>query len=497
MIATFRRKATFLLTCTPALLLLLTPAYFNGFPLVQSDSGAYLSSAMLGVVPYERPIWYSILLYALHWGRHLWLAVAAQGVVTVAVLSLFVRSAIGGLRGFDRAILLAAMAACTVLPLLVSEIMPDLFTPLLILSVVMLALYPDVLGKAERIFLHAVLLAGICVHQANWLIAFAVMLALLAVRRWVRADVVKVAVTTTVGVALLVLPNAIQFRSITVSPASSVVLLGKLMQDGIVLDYLNEACPSQRWSICGQAGDIREFHQRHPDLDVEEFFIWNAPLEEAGGWRKVAKYAWGIDRACLSRHPIRFALASFQQFGHQLIRVKSGKGFLRFSGETAVATALRTLFPERVYERFRNSLQETGDLHPEGLSNFHLAVLLLAAAIVAWLAKAVWHVDRRLAVTAGILIFAVAANGFVMGSLSAVSDRYQSRVAWLVVLTAAVFLGRLRLTSHGQAAGGRLHEFLVPSRFSLTAEDQQVVHAQLKAFVHGEIETTRCEDIGR
>jgi hypothetical protein len=76
------------------------------------------------------------------------------------------------------ATLVAISAAVSSLPVLASEIMPDLFTPLLVCSLVLLALHSLALTNVRKVFLYAVVLLAICVHQANFLLACALLLTL-------------------------------------------------------------------------------------------------------------------------------------------------------------------------------------------------------------------------------------------------------------------------------------------------------------------------------
>ena len=42
--------------------ILIIPAFYNGFPLVYSDTGAYISSGMELIFPIDRPITYGLFM---------------------------------------------------------------------------------------------------------------------------------------------------------------------------------------------------------------------------------------------------------------------------------------------------------------------------------------------------------------------------------------------------------------------------------------------------
>ena len=81
-------------------------------------------------------------------------------------------------------LLAALLALATSLPWFVSQLMPDLFTPLLVLVLALLCLAPECLSYRERCWL--VLLAAfmIAVHQSNLPLALGLLLVLLPLRRW-------------------------------------------------------------------------------------------------------------------------------------------------------------------------------------------------------------------------------------------------------------------------------------------------------------------------
>lgn len=392
--------------------------------------------------PPDRPIYYSILLYAMHWGRTLWPVTIVQAAITIAVLAIFLHAALGRIPRLHMAIFLTAVAALTALPLLVSEIMPDIFTPLLVVSMLTLGLYSSGLTAEKKLFLHSVVLAGTCVHQANWLLAVAVLICLCLVRCQPKPARVPVSITVCAGLVFLIIPNAIRYRTIAITRGSGVFLLAKLMEDRIVLDYLDEACKSNGWSICGQAEKIRRYRNAHAKNGMDEFIIWGGLLDAAGGWDTVSKYALSIDTVCLARHPVKFLATSIYDFGRQLVQLSSGDGIQRYSEHSGVTQVLKKLFPATVHEQFQGSRQQAGSFGLQSLAVFHVSVVLFAVALLMSFGMMTLRVDPKLFAAISILLCAVAANAFVMGALSEVHDRYQSRVAWLIVLAAMILVYR-------------------------------------------------------
>ncbi len=100
----------------------------------------------------------------------------------------------------------------------------------------------------------------------------------------------------------------------------------------------------------------------------------------------------------------------------------------------SVVGSLRAYFPPAEMTRFLAGRQMRGELKAPApaLNPLHLALLAVGA-----LATAVLAVRRRdpgLAGLAAIVLMALAVNAVVTGGLSGPHDRYQSRIAWLVLL---------------------------------------------------------------
>jgi hypothetical protein len=119
------------LTLAACMLCMAWPALWNGYPIAFADTGTYLSQAMHHYLGWDRPVFYSLAIDGLHLGLTTWPVIVAQAAVAVLVLDQ-TRSAIGVPRGW-LAPLIVFVALTTWLPWLTSELMPDLFTPLLVL----------------------------------------------------------------------------------------------------------------------------------------------------------------------------------------------------------------------------------------------------------------------------------------------------------------------------------------------------------------------------
>jgi len=105
--------------------LLLYPVYFNGFPILNYDTGTYLESSLTFKVPPDRPIEYSLLLTVVRATHSLGLVVVIQALITGYLLIIFLQSCFG-YRSYLITSSLVGVVLLTPLPIVVSFLYPDI-----------------------------------------------------------------------------------------------------------------------------------------------------------------------------------------------------------------------------------------------------------------------------------------------------------------------------------------------------------------------------------
>jgi hypothetical protein len=146
---------------------LLWPALWNGFPIVFADTGTYLTQAIHHYAGWDRPVFYSLFMLPLHATVTLWPVVVVQALLAAWVLRLVCRVLVPGLSALSFVAGILVMSIVTWLPWLTSELMPDLFTPLLVLVLCLLAWVPERLSRPQRIALVALATFLIATQQSS------------------------------------------------------------------------------------------------------------------------------------------------------------------------------------------------------------------------------------------------------------------------------------------------------------------------------------------
>src|SRR3712207_4846891 len=167
--------------------MLVWPGFWNGFPLVFADTGTYLGQALLIYMGWDRPPFYSVFLFATHWRLTLWGPVLAQGLIVAHLLAVALR-AIGRPNPWLLLPVAFALSVLTGLPWLAAQLIPDLFTGVVVLAVWLLGFRAASLSAGERLWVMLLGAGSIAVHQSHLPLALGLALCgavlLLAWRGW-------------------------------------------------------------------------------------------------------------------------------------------------------------------------------------------------------------------------------------------------------------------------------------------------------------------------
>ena len=156
-------------------LILLAPAIWNRFPLLQYDTGGYLVRWFEGYLVPSRSTVFGLFLNIFAY-PDFWPVVVVQAALTVWVLALMLRALGFGGRPLVLLGVTAALSVLTTLPWLTSILLTDIFAGLAVLAVHLLVFADGTLRRFERIALVALIAFAVATHSAT----FAVVVALLA-----------------------------------------------------------------------------------------------------------------------------------------------------------------------------------------------------------------------------------------------------------------------------------------------------------------------------
>jgi hypothetical protein len=439
-------------------LLFCWPAFYNGFPLVYGDTASYLDTVDPRKTMWARQIFYTGLLRLLHWHISLWPAVFAQSLVTAHLLYLAVRAPLPG-PWLRRYLAVAAVLALTTsLPWHTSALLPDFFTPIVVLGLFLLAFCRARLDRLEIAYLASLTTVAIVAHLSHIPLALGLIVVIAVARftlRWrerhrlATALLLVLPVFTAASAHLSV--NYAAYQSFSLSPASSIWLLARFIGDGQARAYLHDECPQRQFVLCAYLDKLPS--------DSDEF-LWgdesyNPVFEQAGGYPALRDEAREIVSGTILAYPGWIARSFIANTAREFVDVGTG-GWINLPPEMldrAIAQYIAHQFP-RDYPAFLRSPQANGRIPTAALAAWHRGVIVVAAlACCIFLVIAVRRRQQLFIAFCALILAALIGNAMVTGGLSGVHDRYQTRVAWLVVLAASVgamtCFRRIRLTTDG------------------------------------------------
>ena len=414
---------------------LLWPALLNGYPIVFDDTGTYLSQAVHHYLGWDRPVFYSLFLLPLHMTLTTWPVIAAQALLAAYTLHLARRTLLPALSPWWLPPFVALLAATTALPWFASQLMPDVFTPLLILTLALLLFTPERLSRAEYISLVLFAAFMIAAQQSNVPLSLALLLTLTPLRRMLgaaaplgRMRLAGLAAPPLLAMTALLSVNLVGYGRAALFPYGNVFLLARVIYDGPGMDVLRRDCPAAGWRLCG-------YLDRFPPTSDQ--FLWqsDSPILLAGGHKLISAEADAIIAAGLRAEPKTELYAWLRNGFTQLGRFASGD-------ELHACPKTVTPWIARDFPPFENAAyaaaRQTGNrlAVPAWMQALHAIVALAGVAgcgIVLLVGLRRRHVAAGFAAT---VLLAVLANAFIAGGFSTPHHRYGSRVMLLAPATA-------------------------------------------------------------
>ena len=419
-------------------------ALFNGAPLVFADTAAYATDALAHVISGLFSVFYTYLILPLHQGISLWPVVFAQAAIVTHLLYLTARCVCGGAIGrLETLAIVAALSIFSSLPWVAGEVMPDVFSPVLLLTVFLLAFCISELAVWELLYVAILTAIAITAHFSHVPIAAGLILLAFGARLvfvrdrapsgWMSALVI---VPFVAAVSAMVTVNWLDTGKVGLSRNTNVFFLAKWLDQGPALRYLQDACPDAGYELCAQLAAL-------PGLTQDDLkWAPNSPFTKIGSFDDLEPEARRIVSATLTAYPLAILKNALLDTGRQLLHTATGDG-LSADFASIVADSVRPVFSDGadVADSLLQSRQGKGELPVQEFRFLHRGFLTLALGFMAWALFA-----RRRYLPAKLVLFAafVAAgllvNAAVTGGLSGPYDRYFARVVWLIGFVALLSL---------------------------------------------------------
>ncbi len=430
-----RDRAPWALAVILSISLLVGPALWNGFPLLQYDTGGYLARWYEGTLVPSRAVVYGLMLNAGEVAAF-WPVVLVQAALTVWVVTLTLRAHGLGKRPWLVLGIIATLTAISTLPWLTSILLTDIFAGLGVLALYLLLLRPGHLNRGERFALIALIAVSAATHSATIAVLLALILAgvfiwLVQPRQLPLARIGNGVLALALGCVLVFAADFVVAKRLAWTPGGFALSFGRMLQDGIVNQYLEDHCPDPKLTLCAYKDQLPD------DADV---WFWGSPLfDKLGRFAGLGQEMADIAVASVIDYPGQQLKTATVATARQFVAVRTGEGVLNSIWHTY--GTIRRFTPQLVAP-MEAARQQHGEISFTAINRLDYPVALLSMALLPVIVLLAWRrrIPPAFGEFAAVCAVALLANAFVCGAMSNPHDRYGARLVWIAVFAVTVAL---------------------------------------------------------
>ncbi|WMX12486.1 MULTISPECIES: hypothetical protein [unclassified Aureispira] len=430
-----------------AVLVLCIPAFYNGFPFRFPDTTGYLTSGFENKIGDARAWLYAGFIRHVSLWETLWFVVFAQGLLITGTIYLLFKYFFRHKYKREFAIVYVILAGLTTaISFHVSMLMPDIFTPIVILSFGLLLLGKE-LSQRDKILTVFLFVGATAMHNSHLVLNLGILI-LIGLTMLVKPWRVQWNSWGVNGRKLVLLIGLIFFTHLSVctlhyskggefkaTRGGTIFLFARLCDFGIAQSYLEEHCKDSEDAICSHVQTLK--------LGRGFLWMWQSYLYKSGGWTKEGEAYYGelvkdilTTPKYLKKYIIKSTEAMFMQFFYyEVDPLSEMRNKVKDSG--LIKTYFETYDLAAVHSRqFKKTYSNTFIERQNAVQQFVIAIAMILLVLLFWDKK---YSKQQKALTV-FIVLGLFVNAFIAGATSGVYDRYQSRVAWLLTLPAFWYL---------------------------------------------------------
>jgi hypothetical protein len=417
-------------------LFLIAPALWNGYPLLQWDTGGYLARWYEGYLVPSRSTVFGLYL---HFGQDsdFWLNLGLQALATLWILQLCLR-VLNLAQPFRLLAISLLLILTTALPWLASLLLTDIFAGLSVLALFLLIAHSGKNTALEKFSLFLFTAFSAATHSGTLGVLFGLcvlgFLALPLLRGRISLfGLIQGSLSLILGSAMLLAANYALSGQLAWTPGGVGVAFGRMMQDGIVAKYLNDHCATEKLKLCPYRNEL--------PATADDFLWGNSMFNTLGRFQGLNDEMGHIVEGALRDYPVWQVEAALKATGEQLLDVATGEGTIGWLPHTY--GIIEQYIPSQS-KSMRAAHQQHWDINFAAVNHLHVPVALGSTLLVFLIfARAVWR--RKfddLALLAATVSFALLGNALICGVISGPHDRYGARLVWIATFTALLAAAR-------------------------------------------------------
>jgi hypothetical protein len=429
-------SAAHLALTAACVVLLLAPALWNSYPLLQYDTGGYLARWYEGYLVPSRSTTFGLFLH-LGEGLHFWPDLLLQAGCAIWVISLVLRVTGLAAHPWRRLAIVVWLSLGTALPFLASALLTDIFAGVGVLALYVLIYHQPALRRGEQIGLFFLIAFAAATHSATLAVLVAVLgfasVCFPPLDRHRMAVLLTAGAALATGAAMLVATNFAFSGQLAWTPGGFGIAFGRMLQDGIVKHYLDEHCPNPRLKLC-------PYRDKLPATADE--FLWNGGVfNELGRFDGLGEEMRFIVLNSMQEHPVLQFESALAATTKQLGQFATGYGM---HAQIEHTYGIIRRFISNEVPAMQHARQQRGELHFDLINRIHVPIafgsmLVLLGLLLRAIMSGRFDEPTRLA---GTVAVAILANAFACGALSGPHDRYGARMVWIAAFTAAIAIPR-------------------------------------------------------
>ncbi len=416
-------------------------AFYNGYPLVYPDTGTYIRSGFEGFVPEDRPITYGLFIRHMSMSETLWMVIFVQGLISSLILFYYFYYL------SNQSVKIKLLSFLTYIVFItfyfgasvnVSQLIPDIFTPITILSIGLL-LFVQKMKRRDKIFISIILTYSISVHSSHLLIVAATLVVMFIF--YVYEKISKQSIfffnklRNLIFISSLVLGSVLLTMSVnyfysgkaTYSRGGHVFLLARINDLGLLKDYLDNNCAKNDYKIC-------QYKDKIP-WDM----LWDpqSPLYLTGGWEANKKEYQQLIKDILTtpKYLKLFIIRTLESSFKQFFTFDTGDTPPQTMG-SSVFGAIDQFYHETTKE-YLGSFQNNNKLKYDEINRSQKVIF--GFLLILFFAFYISDIDVKWKMLISFFLLTLYFNAAV-STISCIASRFQGRVVWILPLPAFIIL---------------------------------------------------------
>lgn len=410
----------------------MSDAFYNAYPILYADVTTYIANGFDLQTPFDRPITYCLFLrlFSLN-GMSLWTVIFAQSYIFSCLI--FRLSKVLFKKNHNQIITLGIilfLSLFTSLSWTASQPISDIFTPILLLTTIILLIGKP--GKKERWLLYFIFLLSTAMHLSHISYNIVFLSAVLLFRSLRFFGMRKVIRLQTVLVLFGLTIIALSTMLSAMAKSRHIYFMGAMNEHGILKVFLDDNCETTNYRLCAYKDSL-------PKRAFD--FVWdaNGPVEKMGGWKACEDEFNTIIFKTLTtpKYILLHVKASLIATCEQLQKFNINDGNIAFPKGSLVYDRMLTYFPNEL-EQFEQSKQNREELtFTKSLNYLYLIIVMVSIAGIILSLFLLKKVQRRnyLIITT-LIVLGILVNAWGSATFSNAIDRFGAKMIGLLPLLA-------------------------------------------------------------